>query len=132
MKIHLPAGRNAAYSAIRDALAAAKDAGQIHPNVGFDKLTDAGSRSHQSAFDVHLYATDRRGGHRWANTGMSGADTGTYAATYDEWGWFFAHLFAAHPTAKAGSGPRAYDGEARFHELTGDAYQLTVKAKASA
>lgn len=133
MKIHMPTTESEARRAITAALTAAKDAGQIHSNVGFDKLDKAGSRSHPSAFDVHLYAASKAGGHRYANTGMVGADGGTYgtyAATYGEWGWFFAHLFQTHPSAKAGSGPRAYDGADRFHEITEDAYRLTEKASA--
>ena len=41
-------------------------------------------------------------GHRYANTGMAGADSSMRAASYDDWGWFLAELFDAHPDAWAG------------------------------
>ena len=66
----------------------------------------AGSRTRRYAADVHLVS--------WV--GGKGTDhpyrsNSGWAATYDEWGWFLAHVFAADPSAIAGP----YKGIDDFH-----------------
>lgn len=124
MKIHT---NTETVSAVRKALQLANLAGQVAPNVYLDRCVPAGSRTRAHAAEIHLAATDRSYGHRYANTGMVGADSGTFAATYDEWGYMLAHLFAADPDAVAGQ----YKSAESFHALTKGAYVLTVPAKAA-
>jgi hypothetical protein len=118
MRIHLNTDRESAPGVILDALRAAKAAGRITGHVYFDKLTTGNSRSHTTAAVVHLYA-DCTGkcpaGHRYANTGMAGADSSMRAASYDDWGWFLAELFDVHPDAWAGR----YKGVDGFRALAG-------------
>jgi hypothetical protein len=119
MRIHLNTDRAAAEAVIRHALITAKGAGRVAGHVYFDKLTTGNSRSHTTAADVHLFANCGDGkcpaGHRYANTGMAGADSSMRAASYDDWGWFLAELFDAHPDAKAGP----YKGIDGFRTLAG-------------
>jgi len=125
MRVHLNTDRTGARTDIMDALDAAKRAGKVSAHVYFDRFDHGNSRSHQTAVELHLEASceGRQGGctagHRWANSGKYGAEsdnngTGTRAATYDEWGWFLAYLFAQYPDAWAGQ----YRGRDSFHALT--------------
>lgn len=107
------------------ALRAARDAGQVAQSVYFDKNNRHGSRTHASSADVHLVSWSGGPGTnhpRRPNTGVSGGTGDDYAATYDEWGWFLAHIFAADPTAKTTYYVSAND----FHSQTKDAYRLPV------
>ena len=58
--------------------------------VSFD-VTTHGSRKRDHAFEVHLTGESRR------RPGHSSAESGEYAATWDQWGVFLAHLFAIDP-----------------------------------
>ena len=86
---------------VREALEAATSKGQVDRMVGFYILERRGSRSRDHAFEVQLewLGTKEKGdGRRWKNSGNRGAESydngsGTYAATYDEWGWFINELF---------------------------------------
>lgn len=120
MMVHLNTDRDSAYRDVHNALEAAKAAGRIAGHVSFDKCELGNSRSHTTRINVHLEAWCNGGtcGHRWANTGMVGADTSTKAATYDEWGWFLAELFDQHPDAWAGR----YRGIEGFHAKAGRTY----------
>ena len=104
-----------------------------HPNlineVYFDGLEEHGSASRVRAFDVTLRAWESvnlRTGQkrRHPNTGTRGADHYEYAATYDEWGWFFARLYAADPTARCW----AYASAEDFHDKTEGKYREEVQA----
>jgi hypothetical protein len=77
------------------------------------ELTYHGSRSRDHAFDVHLIAESRKGRRR-SNTGTYGAGY-DYAATWDEWGLFFAALFEDDPQMTCW----AYDGADDFSRSTG-------------
>lgn len=120
MLVHLNTDRNTAYADVHRALNTAKAAGRIAGHVSFDKCELGNSRSHTTRVNVHLMAIcDGRphctAGHRYANTGMAGADTSAKAATYGEWGWFLAELFDQHPDAWAGP----YKGIDGFRALAG-------------
>ena len=132
MRIHLNTDRTAAEAVIRHALITAKGAGRIAGHVYFDKLTTGNSRSHTTAADVHLFANCGDGkcpaGHRYANTGMAGADSSMRAASYDDWGWFLAELFDAHPDAWAGPYKGLAVFEAKAGRQGGPAVYLPVSA----
>lgn len=68
-----------------------------------------GSRSRDHAFEVRLTGTSPRR----PNSGRSGAGD-EYAATWDEWGMFFAHLYEVDPEMKCW----AYDDAEDFHFKT--------------
>ena len=86
--------------------------------VGVDS-TRKGSRSRDHAFDVSLTGTSTRR----PNSGQSGAGD-DYAATWDEWGMFFAHLYSVDPQMKCWAYDDADDFHfktaSRFHALTPD------------
>lgn len=100
---------------IRGSLTVAKVAGQVSRSVTFNKLEEHGSRSHARAFEVQLGTeTKYKGdGRRRQNSGTNGAQY-TYAATWDEWGWFIAEIFEIDPRAKFGP----YNGVKDFNEQT--------------
>lgn len=101
---------------VRRGLDAPKLHGDIDRNV-IVEVTRKGSRSHSYAYDVSLeWVGDKvKGdGRRHKNSGKYGADTGTYAAFYDEWGWFLAQLFELDPNMVAGR----YKGYTDFHQST--------------
>jgi hypothetical protein len=129
MRIHLNITGYAPENILQAALRAAQRDGQISPDVIFDQLSTAGSRSHAASVDVHLVSLTGGKGTthpRRPNSGTYGADgtADVYAATYDEWGWFLAHVFRADPTAKA-----TYYGSADdFHATTGNAYRIPAQA----
>lgn len=78
-----------------------------------------GSRSKDHAFDVTLTGTSTRR----PNSGQRGAGD-DYAATWDEWGMFFAYLYEIDPGMKCWAYDDADDFHfktgARFHALTPD------------
>jgi len=84
-------------SDIRDALKSAKETGHVDKHVVFSELAKRGSRSRNCAFEIRLEWIGEKvkgDGRRHTNTGNNGADTGgSYAATYEEWGWFISELF---------------------------------------
>lgn len=94
-----------------------KLAGESLPSDVYLDLTEHGSRKRARAFEVKLSAepgTDRHGhNRRWANSGQYGA-AGDKAATWFEWGDFFASIFAADPRAVIGP----YDGVREFLYIT--------------
>lgn len=70
-----------------------------------------GSRSRKGALEVKLTGTSARR----PNGGTSNPKTADgYAATWDEWGMFLAHLLEKDPDAIAGP----YEGESDFHWQT--------------
>jgi len=76
-------------------------------------VTRHGSRSRDHAFEVSLTGHGARHT-RVKNTGTSGAAPGEHAATWSDWGRFFAALFAVDPRAKCCN----YNGAADFHKQT--------------
>ena len=103
------------------ALQAEKMAGRIDAGVNFMTMTRHGSRTHANGFEIQLHANTRNNGRRAGNTGSYGAmDAGDgYAATFDEWGWLIAALYAIDPDMVVGS-PRTpvYAHAANFHHKT--------------
>lgn len=98
-----------------------------------------GSRTHDRRFNVQLAADpgtplpfgyrDQYGKRlhtrRARNFGRPGEfyDFGK-AATWHEWGWFMAEVFALDPLAMFGSHAYGYDGVADFHRKTGERFHV--------
>jgi hypothetical protein len=82
-------------------------------DVSLYVLGESGSRSHRRAFDIALRGSGKRHTKR-PNTGVFGANSNEYAATYDDWGHFLAGLFTLDASAKAGP----YKGVEDFHSTT--------------
>ena len=104
------------------ALQRAKDAGKVDTSVMFEEIQGKGSRSHKQAWEVKLgwYGDKVKGdGRRWTNSGTRG-NGGNYAATYDEWGWFIAELYAKDENAVFGQ----YKGYDDFMNQTRFAYDV--------
>lgn len=107
---------------VRDALERAKKRGHVDRLTVFDVLEPKGSRTRKNGFEVHLeWIGDKvKGdGRRWTNSGNTGSG-GTYAATYDEWGWFIAELFDKDENAVFGH----YKGLDSFNNQTRSKYEL--------
>jgi hypothetical protein len=65
------------------------------------KITEQGSRSHARSFDVSLRGESRRNAmFSWKVENPYGNEK---AATWDQWGVFFSHLFRMDPRMVAGS-----------------------------
>lgn len=104
-----------------------KRLGRIAPFVYLD-ITEHGSLSKARAFEVRLYADDKTpgDGRRKTNTGMFGAGN-DFSATYDEWGWLLAALFARDENMVCGTGRYAtYTDKQDFDEKTGFTYNVPV------
>jgi hypothetical protein len=121
---------------VYEALDTAKAAGHVTGDVTFVNYGTSGSRTHQRGYEIQLgtYCKDSlpsgyqdQHGHRmnvrrYKNTGSHGANTQNYsssgdsvwAATWDEWGWFIAAVFAADPSARWAN----YESEADFNRQT--------------
>lgn len=102
----------------RAALDRAKAAGRVSPSVYFDKITAHRSTTHTTAAEVHLVSDVKEPGskRRRPNSGTHGADGAeVWAATWDEWGWFLAEVFAADPGAKCAAW---YPDRQTFHART--------------
>jgi len=80
--------------------------------VDLVKCEEHGSRTHARAFEVSLRGSSRRRPNFW-----DGSDC--YAATWDQWGIFLAHIFDADTDARCGSvkHPTYRDGD-DFHAKT--------------
>lgn len=88
--------------------------------IGYEDITEHGSRTHAWAFDVRLTGSGGRN-----NTGLYGA--GDYdGATWDEWGAFFGALYAADPTARCGGSAKSpvYADATHFHFMTNERFEL--------
>jgi hypothetical protein len=75
-----------------------------------DRLQKHGSRSHARSFDVTLFSDGTLSRLR------SGSNRDLFHATWDQWGYFLAYIFAADPGAMV---PRVYGDAADFHDKTG-------------
>jgi hypothetical protein len=129
------------YPQILAALNAAKQDGRIAEDVMLT-CTHHRSSTHQRAFEIQLGAYDKHslpagtvdqhgrkmsvrryknGGNIGAtsDTGFGHGDESVWAATYDEWGWFIAEIFAADPEALWGSPKNPqYENADDFNRLT--------------
>lgn len=113
-------------SAVRDALEAQESMGRIAQHVSFKALSERRSHSHTIAIEVQLEAATRDCGRRAGNSGSYGAmrpEVDGYAATYDEWGWLLAALYALDPALVVGA-PKSptYADRAHFHDQTSLSY----------
>jgi hypothetical protein len=112
---------------VREALRGEIRAKRVGGSVYFDVLTEHSSRSHARGLEIQLKAYDVADApdtpkRRFANSGGYGA-SGDYAATYDEWGWLIAALYAIDPQMVAGA-PRSpiYADAEHFDERTALTY----------
>lgn len=117
-------------SDIREALGRAQRRGNVDRLTVFMILEPKKSRTRANGFEIRLeWIGDKvKGdGRHWTNSGKRGADSydngnGTYAATYDEWGWFIAELFDKDENLVFGH----YKGMDHFNEYTKYAYELVT------
>lgn len=97
-------------------------------------IEESGSHTHPHAYQVTLrggYPTSSVTGakRRRANSGQYGAAGDPahpeYAATYDEWGYWFAALYELDPAARCGGTilRPEYADRADFHNRTNNAYK---------
>ena len=127
-------GQTHPLSAAHRALAECQRAGTIAEHVSFKTCDTRGRRGTGIALEIQLEATRRDRGRRAGNTGSYGASTGyggdgTFAATYDEWGFFIAALYRI-ATEENGPGAffcgsakyKVYADETDFHYKTGHTY----------
>jgi hypothetical protein len=125
MKIHtVLTGEN-----LRDLLDQTKAGGQVTADVFFTQLEYQASRSRPNGYLVQLGTYSqwslRNGRSRhFKNTGNSGADS-IWAATWDEWGWFLARVFATDPGAIAGH----WKSKEMFMEVTKGTFALSTDAE---
>lgn len=82
--------------------------------VSFETLSEHRSRKRRHAFEVKLLGSSPSR----PNSGHRGADSDEYAASWDEWGIFLAHLFSNDPLAVT---PYDQSG-AFFHWRTGNRF----------
>lgn len=101
------------YSNVFDAARAA--------NVDVD-VTEHGSRTHERAYEVKLEGSSNSRPNFWDG------DPNVYAATWDEWGVFLAHLFRVDPAMRAGGTEKrpAYRDEADFEHQTDERFSDLV------
>jgi hypothetical protein len=114
---------------VRRALRSAQDAGLVADDIHFVVGPEPhGSRKRAHAYEIQLGTDNKYSGRdlnkngsiknrRPKNTGQYGSSQ-VYAASYDEWGWFIAGIFAADPDAIFGP----YDGLEDFVDKTHSAY----------
>lgn len=95
--------------------------------VYYASWDEHGSHTHKRSFDLHLAALPGTlpNGHkrRKTNSGQYGAYLN--AATYDEWGYWFAALYEADPTARCGGSVKdpVYADREDFHAKTEGKYK---------
>jgi len=92
---------------LQDALKWCKAHGLVHEGVYAATGTWVGSRSRAGAIRFKLQADMHTPGRRHVNAGTA-KDVDRHdlpwAATYDEWGWVLAYMFAADPRGHCGTG----------------------------
>lgn len=126
---------------VRNALYFAQNTGRIARDVYFDVFTPGRSQTHPHGYEIHL-GTDSQdslpagytdqNGRKMRVRRSSGSNSGTarYAATWHEWGWLIAEIFAADPGSRWGADPArsrhpwGYFSEADFHVKTQGAFRL--------
>lgn len=111
---------------IYQALGSQKILGRIANHVGFKILEHHGSTIREHAWEIQLEAFERDNGRRAGNSGSYGAmrpEYDGYAATFDEWGWLLAALYALDPQAHVGSPEYpTYESAEHFHDRTAWTY----------
>lgn len=98
-------------------------------DVSYIELTEHRSQTHSWAYDVHLtgnysHSSVNGAARKRTNSGTHGAGY-YFAATFDEWGYFFGALYDADPTARSG-GTRTrpvYADREDFHDRTHGVYR---------
>lgn len=132
MRIHFPSSpitsdgwtkhpRDLAYIALNEC----QQAGTIAKHVTFKALSSHNRKGTGSALEVQLEASESDRGRRSGNSGSYGAmSNGTYAATYDEWGFFLAALYRHAGSDLICGTPKhpVYADEEDFHFKTGRTY----------
>lgn len=108
---------------VLQAMNTARRLGRVTRDIELITLEPQGSRSRKHGFKIQLGTYDQSSGptkSRHLAGGQHGAihDMQVWAATYDEWGWFIAELFAIDPDALFGP----YKGLQSFNEQTGFKY----------
>ena len=131
---------------VAQALRHAKAAGRIAPDVHFTVGRAGSSRTHPHSYEIQLGTHDRdslpagytdqngRGlrVRRARNSRHGGA---RYAATWHEWGWLIAEVFAADPGSRWGDNPArsrrpwGYFSPEDFRAKTGGAFRLPPPAR---
>jgi hypothetical protein len=99
---------------IREAFTSQYRSGNIVGGIEFITLEERGSRTRANGFEIRLGSEYADGIHKRKTNDNSG----NYAATYDEWGWFISELFAKDPDAVFGN----YKGLADFDVQTSYKY----------
>lgn len=102
---------------INDALRRAKDNGKVDRLVVFSELDARGSRTRKNGYEIRLeWLGDKQkgDGRRYTNGGNRGADTASYGAFWEEWGWFIDELYSIDPNLVFGH----YKTRAVFDEMT--------------
>lgn len=102
---------------IQDALSRAKANGKVDRLVVFSELTAKRSRSRKEGWEIRLeWLGDKQkgDGRRYTNGGNRGADTTTYGAFWEEWGWFISELYSIDPNLIFGH----YKTRADFDSMT--------------
>lgn len=91
-----------------------------HGQIRVVKMDAHGSRSHQRAFEVLLEGDGSVNRRKPGHSGVDYSDADQYAASYDSWGFFLAHLFALDPGAKA----TYYADATDFHRKTDGRFEV--------
>jgi hypothetical protein len=143
MKLHTKLTKHDVVTALSDAVMA----GKVSPAIDFAELSEGSSRTHARRFEVQLGthnqhsllwgATDQRGDvmHVRRVRQNGGGNGMKWAATYDEWGWFMAQVFARDSGAVfGGASPKSfgYRGLADFHAKTGNKFIPAITTTTSA
>lgn len=112
---------------IRRALRQAQANGQIADDVFMVEFVASGSRSRARSWAIQLGALDKGSGptksRHYKNSGVGEINRSIWAASYDEWGWFIAQLFAVDPDATFGP----YLGLDSFNAQTASKYVLATR-----
>lgn len=126
------------------ALTQAKARGLIAPDVDFTVFTPGRSLTHPHGYEIQLGThyqdslpagyTDQNGRKMRVRRARGGSHgDARWAATWHEWGWLIAQVFAADPGSRWGADPArsarpeyagGYASEADFHEKTDGEFRL--------
>lgn len=126
---------------VTQALGRAQNKGRITRDVHFTVFIPERSLTHRYGYEIQLGTYDQdslpagyadQNGRTMRVRRARGANQGDarWAATWHEWGWFIAEVFAADPGARWGSDPArsrhpwGYFSPADFHGKTGGQFQL--------
>lgn len=99
-----------------EALIRSQRKGHVAASVGFMVRATYRSRSHAGAFEIQLgsdtYSPIPEPVNRYGRTQKTRrrSQNGSWAATWREWGWFIAEIYAEDPLARWGAAPK-YDGK---------------------